>query len=187
MLGDVQVNCQSRWFAFLISLFLLTAVASAGIQANHHHVRPGGIAAFTINVSNTGETPLNPVKVIDTLPKGMSYITDDNKPKGVPESNKIIWPNVGPLDLNESKFIHVFTKVDKNAAGRLTNNVTVIGTPVPDGYDVVSSDEENVDVLPPKECCNRVSHNYESITLGNQNAHAFGGGIATNNIRIITS
>jgi hypothetical protein len=104
---------------------------------------------FTLNISNTGETPLNPVKVIDTLPRGMSYLTDDRSPKGQVTGNEIMWPNVGPIDIGDSTAIHLLTRIDDNAFGRLTNKVSVIGTPVPEGFNVTSLDEEYVDVKGP--------------------------------------
>jgi uncharacterized repeat protein (TIGR01451 family) len=150
------------------------------MTVNSHDVMPGCTAFFTINISKTGETPLNPVKVIDTLPRGMSYLTDDRSPKGQVIGNEIMWPNVGPIDIGDSTAIHLLTKIDSNAFGRLTNKASVIGTPVPEGLNVTSLDEEYVDV---KE--HRVRRNIEHNIIGDQIAIGISNGRATNNIKMV--
>jgi uncharacterized repeat protein (TIGR01451 family) len=180
MIGDVQVIYPSRWFAFIVSLALMTAVASSALTVNSHHIRPGNTALFTINITNTGETPLNPVEVVDTLPKGMSYLEDDFSPRGSPRGNEIVWPNVGPLGIGDSRSIHVLAKVANNAYGRLTNGVSVTGAPQPEGYNITDYDQEYVDVKKPKS-----SRNKGLVSIGDQNAVAFGFGRSTNNIGII--
>ena len=168
--------------AMLISALLM--IASAQMTVDSHNVRPGGTAAFTISVSNTGETPLNPVKVIDTLPSGMSYVTDDRNPKGQSVGNEVIWDNIGPIEIGESTAIHLLTKIDQRSTGRLTNNVSVIGAPVPDGYEVTSFDEEYVDVGEPRSP--KIMQNKEEIEIGDQKALANSNGMAANNVKIIS-
>lgn len=167
--------------AMIISALLM--IASAQMTVDSHDIRPGGIATFTIRIANTGETPLNPVKVIDTLPTGMSYVTDDGNPKGKSTGNRVIWPNVGPIDIGDSTALHLLTKIDYSATGRLTNNVSVIGTPIPEGYDVTSLDEEYVDVL--RSRLQIVMQNREDIEIGDQMALANNNGKAANNIKIV--
>jgi uncharacterized repeat protein (TIGR01451 family) len=170
----------------IVGILLTSAlfmISSAEISVDSHDVRPGGTAVFTINVSNTGETPLNPVKVIDALPKGMSYVADDRIPKGHPDENKVTWPNIGPIDIGESTAIHLLTKIDHGATGRLTNNVSVIGSPVPDGYDVISFDEEYVDIERPRST--RTMQKREDRIIGDKLALANHNGQAANNIKIV--
>jgi uncharacterized repeat protein (TIGR01451 family) len=128
----------------------MIAMSSSAIATESHLVRPGGSAIFTINVTNTGETPLNSIEIIDTLPRGMSYISDDNDPKGLVKGKKVIWPKIGPLDIGESKLIHITARIDKSSRGRLTNGVSVVGFPMPSGYSIRSLDKEYVNVEPPK-------------------------------------
>lgn len=165
--------------ASLVCAFLIISAASAEMNIKSHHVRPGGNALFTINITNTGETPLNPIEVIDTLPNGMSYMSDDRNPGGLSKGNKVIWPNVGPLDVGESTPIHLITKIDPTATDRLTNRVSVIGSPVPEGYNVTSFDEEYVDPIAAP-----ASRNQGLIKIGDQSAVALGWGISANNIKI---
>lgn len=181
---DHRYDCVRKLYCtiggiLLISVLLLTA--SAQMTVDSHDVMPGGSAVFTISVSNTGETPLNPVKLIDTLPKGMNYVTDDGDPKGHPTGSAIIWPNVGPLDIGGSTAIHLITKIDPGATGRLTNKVSVIGSPVPEGYNVTSLGQEYVDIREPK-----IRRNVERTKIGDQVAMAIGGGRATNNIKVVS-
>lgn len=163
----------------LACAILIISAASAEMSVKSHHVRPGGNALFTINITNTGETPLDPIEVIDTLPKGMSYVSDDRNPSGLSKSNKVIWPNVGLLDVGESTPIHLITKIDPTATDRLTNRVSVTGSPVPEGYNVTSFDEEYVDPMSIRGPRNR-----GLIKMGDQSAVALGGGISANNIKI---
>jgi uncharacterized repeat protein (TIGR01451 family) len=181
---DHRYDCMRKLYCTIEGILLVSALlltASAQMTVDSHDVMPGGPAVFTIRISNTGETPLNPVKLIDTLPKGMSYVTDDSDPKGQPTGSELIWPNVGPIDIGDSTAIHLITKIDPGATGRLTNKVSVIGTPLPEGYNVTSLDEEYVDVREPK-----IKRNDERTEIGDQVALATGNGRATNNIKVVS-
>jgi uncharacterized repeat protein (TIGR01451 family) len=96
---------------------------------------PGETINFTINVTNTGEVSLNPVKVVDILPAGLIW-TYDNR-SGTVSGNNITWANVGPLAPAESTYILLQTSIDGSVLGYLTNHVNATGTP-PTG-DKVSS------------------------------------------------
>ena len=82
---------------------------------------------FTINVTNTGDCTLDPVKVVDTLPEGMSYVSSD--PPADTYDGTIIWNDVGSLDVNESTTITLVAHIDSGPAGTLTNTVVATGTP----------------------------------------------------------
>ncbi|MGB7000572.1 MAG: DUF11 domain-containing protein [Halobacteriota archaeon] len=82
---------------------------------------------FTINVTNTGDCTLDPVKVVDTLPEGMSYVSSD--PPADTYDGSIIWDDVGSLDVNESTTITLVAHIDSGPAGTLTNNVVATGIP----------------------------------------------------------
>ena len=92
---------------------------------------------FTLEVTNTGDCRLNPVKVVDTLPAGMSYVSDDSggneSPKGI-----ITWTNVGPLNSNEGTTISLVAHIDTGASSPLIDNVTVWGKP-PIGENVTDN------------------------------------------------
>ena len=98
---------------------------------------------FTITVTNTGDCTLNPVKVVDTLPVGMSYVS--SSPAGSRAGNTITW-YVGPLASGNSTTISLVAHIDEGAAGMLTNSVTVTGTS-PERIDVHDCDSAEIEVL----------------------------------------
>ena len=101
------------------------------------HLHSGNIATFIINITNTGETPLDPVKVQDTLPVGMSYVSDNRS--GLAQGQNITWRNIGRLEIGASTQIKLVTRIDPGTTGWLENFVTVTGTP-PTGYNVTDND-----------------------------------------------
>jgi len=104
---------------------------------------PGTDVTFTIDVTNTGDCTLNPVRVEDTLPAGMSYVSSD------PEANEtegtITWYNVGPLDPLNSTTITLVAHIDSGASETLNNTANATGTP-PTGENVTGSDTAEVEV-----------------------------------------
>jgi uncharacterized repeat protein (TIGR01451 family) len=169
----------------LLCITIIIPVVSTDLTVNSHNVKPGDYPIFTINVTNTGEIALNPVSVVDTLPKGMSYVSDDYSPKGALQDDKVIWPNIGPLGIGESKPIHLTTNIASDASGRLTNDVSVTGTPVPDGYSVSDSDEEYVDISVYEEEQAK-EQNFQDMRVGDQISISTGEGRSVNTIKLIS-
>ncbi len=102
---------------------------------------------FSINVTNTGNCTLNPVRVVDMLPAGMSYVATGTTP--APSSvvgNEVTWNNVSSLDPSDSTIISLIAHIDEGASGTLINDVTATGTP-PYGADVHDSDTATVTVM----------------------------------------
>ncbi|NQE06559.1 hypothetical protein C5S32_11880 [ANME-1 cluster archaeon GoMg1] len=102
--------------------------------------------AFTINVTNTGDCTLNPVKVVDILPDSMSYVSDDSG--GVEDPVGTITWDLGSMASGASTTIHLTAHIDEGASGTLTDSVTATGTP-PHGDDVSATDTADVTVLAP--------------------------------------
>ena len=123
-------------------LWMMPAL-SVNKVANPISGAPSTNVTFTITVGNNGDSTLNPVTVIDTLPGGMSYISSN--PKGSVVGNTIRW-NVGPLASGTSETITLVAQIDEGAAGMLTNYVTATGTP-PEGADVTGYDTAEIEVL----------------------------------------
>ncbi len=106
---------------------------------------------FTIGVTNTGDSTLNPVKVEGTLPTGMSYVEAGTSPK--PSSvmeNIITWNNIGLLNPLASSIITLAAHIESGASGILTNIVNVTGTS-PTGHKVNGSAAADVKVEPPAQ------------------------------------
>jgi uncharacterized repeat protein (TIGR01451 family) len=101
---------------------------------------------FTILVNNTGCCTLSEVTVVDTLPQGMSYVSDDQS--GVVLGNTITW-NLGSLAPQGSVTIHLVAHVDQGATGSLENEVNATGTTAIGGDTVTSCDTVSVNALEP--------------------------------------
>jgi uncharacterized repeat protein (TIGR01451 family) len=99
---------------------------------------------FTINITNKGNCTLNTVAVIDVLPLGLTYLSDNRS--GFAAGGTVSWADVGPLAPGAYTNISLVTYVDGAASGDLKNMVTATGSPEV-GCDVTASDEENVTVF----------------------------------------
>ncbi len=116
---------------------------------------PSTEVTFEIVVTNTGDCTLDPVKVNDTLPDGLSYVTGSGLVGGVPtppttsDNITLTW-DLGALDSGVSTTITFKTKIDIGDVGTLTNSVEAIGTP-PDGANVSNTATADVTIL-SKSC-----------------------------------
>ena len=144
---------------------------------------PGASINFTINITNTGTMTLNHVQVIDRLPDGLSYISDNRS--GEVSDKAIAWNNLPSLDKGKSIFIQVVTGIDPKASGNLTNLVEVTAIRATEKQEEVSNSGYStvrvVDVKEPK-----VRQNVERTKIGNQVTMATGNGRATNNIKVVS-
>ncbi len=110
---------------------------------------------FTIIVKNTGDLTLDPVKVVDIIPGGMSYVSTGTSP--APDSSTenpdgtttVTWNNITSLEPGETAPpIYLQARIDRVDLGTLRNNVTAYGTP-PYGSDVEDTDYADVEVYHP--------------------------------------
>ena len=155
-------------FGVLFFALVATSSFSLEVDVSPSHLRPCSTATFTINVTNSGETPLDPVKVEDVLPSGMSYLSDDRG--GSANDDSITWSNVGPLKVGESTPIHLTTLIGPCISGKLENTVEVTGIP-PAGYNVTDNDTE--ELLVQSAPSRAGSKNQEEISIGDMTAAAF--------------
>ncbi|MCX6678443.1 MAG: hypothetical protein NTU95_10960 [Methanothrix sp.] len=158
--------------------FVSTSVSSLDITTDTEHLNSCGIATFTIDITNTGETPLDPVKAQDTLPAGMSYLSDNRD--GLAQGQKITWYNIGRLEVGASTQIKLVTRIGPCTRGWLENFVTVTGTP-PTGYNVMDNDTADLFVTAPAK---KRSVNEDSLVVGDQSASALYSASAINKRRI---
>ena len=139
---------------------------------------PSTLIDFTIKVTNTGSDVLKSVYVKDTLPIGLSYVSDDHM--GTLSGRIIEW-DIGPLNPNDFDIIHLSASIDSGVSpGVLTNSVLVIGNSSICPYCPTDSDTANVTVIPtPTPRILKPDSNYDTLDLGNDKSMAFGGkGIA---------
>ena len=81
---------------------------------------------YKIKIKNTGNCTLNPVKVVDKLPAGMSFVIS-NIAMNVSDG-QTSWTNIGPLAAGESKVIMLVAQIEEETVGVLNNTVNVTGT-----------------------------------------------------------
>jgi len=116
---------------------------------------PGGIVFFRLTITNTGAMALNPVKLIDYLPDGLTYRPGYSTVAGVPyEPNSIVgvpevltWDNIGAMNPTDVIIVEFQATVDSGRTGTFINNATVIGTSTIG--DVTDSDDSPVGVKGP--------------------------------------
>ena len=101
---------------------------------------------FTINITNSGNTSLNPVKVVDTLPVGLTYVSDNQS--GVAVGSTVTWANVGPIPAGGYKNISLTAQADGLALGSVVNNVVATGKPAV-GCNISASASESVLIFKP--------------------------------------
>jgi len=164
----------------LVFIFALisTSMSSLDVTMVPAHPTSGDIATFIIDITNTGETPLDPVTAQDILPVGLSYVSDNRS--GLAQGQKVTWSNIGRLEIGASTQIKLVTRIGPCTTGRLENFVTVTGTP-PTGYSVMDYDTADLFVnAPPK----KRAVNEESLVMGDLSASALNSASAINNRRI---
>ena len=103
---------------------------------------------FTLKVTNTGELPLNPVSVTDTLPVGLNYtggasIAPDSVIVNGDGTTTILWSNIGALEVGESRLV-IFSAKFNGLENKSINYVLTEGQP-PNGDPV--TDDDQVEIL----------------------------------------
>ena len=125
-------------------------ISAVKVDATPLPPSPGGIAQWSINISNPGQVTLNPVFVADALPFGFGFAGASPSPSDISADNASInWTNVGPILAGGSVLILLNSSVDSAIAnGTYNNTVMVIGTP-PNGDSVSDSDVSSIGVFAP--------------------------------------
>jgi len=107
---------------------------------------PGAKINFTINITNTGVNNISSLKVLDTLPFGLSYIKDDKN--GQSSNGEITWDFIEPLVVGRSVYINLTCIIDKGATGSLTNKVKASYKDI-NGERIANTAYSTVTVLEP--------------------------------------
>lgn len=116
---------------------------------------PGGTVYFRLIITNSGAMPLNPVRLIDRLPDGLTYIPGSSYVGGTPYEPDTIfgspeiltWDNIGAMDPNDAIVVEFEASVDPGRTGTFVNEATVIGTS--SIGDVTDTDTSQVGVKGP--------------------------------------
>ncbi len=123
----------------------LNAAANISIEkeADPVFAQASDPVSFRINVSNTGQLNLTSVQVKDTLPQGMSYLSDDSN--GTASGLLVSW-DLGFIQPGESRLIGLAARVDEDASG-LQINTARVSAATENGTPVSASDFAEVDIL----------------------------------------
>ena len=116
---------------------------------------PGGIVYFRLTITNTGAMNLNPVKLNDYLPDGLTYRPGSSTVGGVPHEPDSItgspqiltWNNIGSMNPTDTIIVEFQATVDAGRTGTFINRAEVIGTSRIG--DVTDSDTSTVGVKGP--------------------------------------
>jgi len=91
---------------------------------------PGDQLTYTMQVENHGPSGADSVVLRDTLPTGVSYVSDDASCSSAALPD--LECNLGPLLAGESRTVHVLAGVQPSAAGSLQTNLAKVSAPQPD-------------------------------------------------------
>ena len=94
----------------------------------------GDTVTYTLEVSNNGPTNATNVNLIDHLPSGVTYVSDDGS--GVFDSSSGVW-TIGDLTFGATKVLNIQATVDAGTAGKKVTNTTTAA--LADQADVTTS------------------------------------------------
>jgi uncharacterized repeat protein (TIGR01451 family) len=110
----------------------------------------GGLVQFNITLNNTGNTTLNPVRVVDALPAGLTFSSASPVQSNL-SGQVITWNNVGPLAVGSAVVLFVNATVDPGLVNStvpmvaLTNTVNATGTD-PINLNLTANSSANVTI-----------------------------------------
>ncbi len=119
---------------------------------------PGGTVYFELTVTNTGDMVLDPVRLTDIVPDGLTYIPGTSVVNGIPYepdsitdnpdgTQTLIWLNIGAMSPDDVTVVTFEAEVDPGRVGIFINKAIVTGTSVIG--DVSDEDDSPIGVLSP--------------------------------------
>ena len=88
-------------------------------------VLPGGTLIYTLDFANAGPGTAVEVQILDSLPSGVTYVSDDG---GCSHSSGVVTCNLGDLDSGDSGQIAITTTVSSGTEGSTLTNFATIGS-----------------------------------------------------------
>ena len=142
--------------------FICEEVIKDGMDFGNHHyfapeisvdkvadppeASPGEQVDFHINVANSGNVRLSMVRLVDLLPQGLTYISDDGN--GSVDGQTVTW-ELGEMEVGSSRSILLKCRLDKGTSGELVDVAEASGIS-PEGERVSDRSEAAVRVLHPE-------------------------------------
>ena len=99
---------------------------------------PNSNVTFIINVTNTGKTVLNPIRISDILPYGMEHVSDNMSATVSGRAVSAVVPGI--LYPGQSLYREIVARFDGKSYSGFVNQVNATGTP-PVGKDVWDLDQ----------------------------------------------
>ena len=118
----------------ILNLPAITVHKSADLLPDY----PNSNVTFILNVTNTGKTILDPIRISDLLPFGMEHVSDNMSATVSGRSVSAVIP--GPLYPGQSHFREIVARFDGKSDSGFINQVNASGTP-PVGRDVWDLDQ----------------------------------------------
>ncbi len=105
--------------------------ASADLAVTSMSVSPGAVLigqniTYTLNVTNKGVDPASAVKIVDTLPAGLTFVSATSSAGSVTSSGGQVIATLGALAVNGTGSLTIVAKT--NAVGAINNSATVSAT-----------------------------------------------------------
>ncbi|MCX6679825.1 MAG: right-handed parallel beta-helix repeat-containing protein [Methanothrix sp.] len=88
---------------------------------------PGTPINFTLNVTNSGRSPLLHISVSDLLPAGLAFVSSSSG--AAISGQQVTWQDAGPLAPGASRLLWISAGIDGSVYGTLTNRVDVTARP----------------------------------------------------------
>jgi len=106
-------------------------------------IAAGGVLTYRFEVKNNGSYKVNGIKLVDELPNGLNFLSDNNATSA---DNDGLWDcssigqkvtcNASSLDVNSSNIFYFRVKVTATSTGDITNTATISATtPDPNSSD----------------------------------------------------
>lgn len=125
---------ESTGAANILNLPAITVRKSAVLPPDY----PNSNVTFILNVTNSGQTVLDPIRITDTLPLGMVHVSDN---MSATVSGRIVSAVIpGILYPGQSLFREIVARFDGKSYSGFENQVNASGTP-PVGRDVWALDQ----------------------------------------------
>lgn len=105
---------------------------------------PNSNVTFIINVTNSGKTVLDPIRITDTLPLGMEHVSDNMSATVSGRIASAVIPGI--LYPGQSLYREIVARFDGNSYSGFENQVNASGTP-PVGKDVWDLDQLPLPVI----------------------------------------
>jgi uncharacterized repeat protein (TIGR01451 family) len=112
-------------------------------------VAPGTGMAYTIVITNSGPSDAVGVKITDTLPLGVSYVTHVPTPEWLCQvvAGQLVCSRAAPVVVSDTLQIDVAVLVDEGVTGTL-NNLARVGATTPDPLPANNTDTEATALRP---------------------------------------